>query len=74
MTQFEIIKNHLEKYKTITSMEAFQKYGITRLSATIFNLRAEGNRIVTEYQTSKNRYGERTTYAVYRLVKDNGGN
>ena len=73
MTQFEIIKNHLEKYHTITSMEAFKRYGITRLSATIFNLRAEGNRIVTEYQTSKNRYGEKTTYAVYRLVKDNGG-
>lgn len=74
MTQFEQIKEHLEKYKTITSMEAFQKYGITRLSATIFNLRAVGYVIDTERVNSKNRYGERTNYAIYRLVKDNGGN
>ncbi|MDO4379085.1 MAG: helix-turn-helix domain-containing protein [Erysipelotrichia bacterium] len=69
MTQLEIIKNHLKQYHTITSMEAFQRYGITRLSATIFNLRNEGNIIDTEYQTSKNRYGEKTTYAVYKLIK-----
>ena len=74
MTQFEIVKTHLEKYHTITSMEAFQRYKITRISAVIYNLRNTGLKIVTEYETTKNGYGERTTYAVYRLVKEHGGN
>ena len=73
MTQFEIVKTHLEKYHTITSMEAFQRYKITRISAVIYNLRDSGLKIVTEYETTKNIYGERTTYGVYRLVKEHGG-
>lgn len=73
MRYLDIVRNHLEKHNTITSKIAFEKYGITRLSAVIYNLRDAGLKIVTEYETSKNRYGEKTTYAVYRLVKDNGG-
>ena len=73
MTYLDIVRNHLEKHNTITSKTAFEKYGITRLSAVIYNLRDAGLKIVTEYETGKNRYGGKTTYAVYRLVKDNGG-
>lgn len=74
MEQFDMIKNHLEKYHTITSMEAFKRYGITRLSAVIYNLRDAGLKIVTEFETTPNRYGKKTTYAVYRLVKEDGRN
>lgn len=71
MTYTEIIKEHLEKYGSITSKEAINKYGNTRLSATIYILRSQGLNILTDYETSKNRYGKPTTYAVYRLVKAN---
>lgn len=52
----------------ITSAEAFTLFGITRLSARIYELRDSGMNIVTISETSKNRYGNPTTYARYRLV------
>lgn len=46
--QIEKVLNHLRKHKKgITSMEAFWKYRITRLSAKIFELREKGYRIHT---------------------------
>lgn len=68
MTQTKAIENHLFKYKKISSKEAFKKYGVTRLSGLIFNLRKKYT-ITTEYKTIKNRYGNTTNYAVYTLVK-----
>ena len=69
MTYTEIIKGHLEKYGSITSKEAINKYGNARLSATIYILRSQGLNIITDYETSKNRYGKPVTYGVYKLVK-----
>lgn len=42
MTHKEAIRHHLRIYGSITSYEAIQKYGCTRLSAIIFQLRKEG--------------------------------
>ena len=69
MTYTEIIKEHLEKYGSITSKEAINKYGNTRLSATIYILRSQGLNIITDYETSKNKYGKSVTFGVYKLVK-----
>lgn len=68
MTQTKAIENHLLKYKKISSYVAFKKYGVTRLSGLIFNLRKKYV-IATEYRTIKNKFGNKTTYAVYTLVK-----
>ena len=38
-SQRNFVINYLNHYKTITSMEAFKYYGITRLSAIIHTLR-----------------------------------
>ena len=40
-TQRQVIRNHLFSGGTITTMEAFGKYGITRLSAIIHVLRVK---------------------------------
>ena len=40
-----------------------------RLGARIFDLKREGYEIKKETETSKNRYGEDTSYARYRLVE-----
>ena len=64
------IKNHLKKHKKITSMEAFERYGCTRLSAKIFDLRKQGwviDSIPTEGHT---RYGDATIYSTYRFVSE----
>lgn len=39
MTHEERVIRHLKEYKSITSWEAIQEYGITRISAYIYNLR-----------------------------------
>lgn len=48
LTQCETILSHLDKYESITSYEAFERYGITRLSGRIKELRDRGYAIVTD--------------------------
>ena len=68
-TQKMQVLKHLKNHKNgITSMTAFERYGITRLSGRIFELRQEGFEIVTDNVTVKNRFGHVVTYARYRLV------
>ena len=68
-TQCEKILRHLKDYGSITSQEAMQEYGIMRLASRINDLRRGGVLIVSETATGKNRYGETTRYAVYRLAE-----
>jgi predicted methyltransferase len=46
MNQKDQVLNHFSKKKSITSWEAIQKYGITRLAAVICDLKLNHN-IVT---------------------------
>mgnify|MGYP006073036301 CR=1 FL=1 len=69
-SQISDIIDHLGKYKTITSMEAIEMYGATRLSGIIYILKERGFDIETELLEVKNRYGHVTRIAVYHLVKD----
>lgn len=68
MNQMTAIKKHLKKYKKITSMQAFELYGCTRLSAKIFDLRKQGWVIDSIPTQTENRYGETTIYSTYRYV------
>lgn len=68
-TQKEIIKKRLQKEGSITSYEAFVRYGITRLSAIIYDLRREGMDISSEIITKRNRYGNTCNFAKYTLAK-----
>ena len=62
MTQLEEIARHLEETGRITSYEAFSEYGVTRLSAIIFKLKAKGYCIQTEIMNSVNRYGRKVHF------------
>ena len=64
------IRKHLERVGHITSMEAYDLYGLTRLSSVIYVLRRRGMNIISESAAGIDRYGNRMSYAVYRLVKD----
>lgn len=64
-TQKEQVLNHLKKNGSITTMVAFNRYSITRLSARIWELRKDGYEITTENETRKGK-----TYARYRLGGD----
>lgn len=68
-TQEATVKNHLDTYGKISTWDAFQEYGITRLSAVIFNLKRNGLDITTDYKSTTTRLGNKTQYAEYKLVK-----
>lgn len=67
MTQNERILRHLEDYGSITSLEAMKEYGIMRLASRISDLKKQGIPIEKEMVSSKNRYGEPTSFARYSL-------
>lgn len=50
--------------KGVTSLEAFDKWKVTRLSSIIYNLKKRGYNIETEI-----RYEKGVGYAVYRLKR-----
>lgn len=64
------VLEYLKKHKSITSLEAFEKFGATRLSAIIFVFREKGMNIITQTIETKNRYGEKTMYAKYILLDE----
>lgn len=64
-TQKTKVLEHLNKHHHITSLQAINLYGATRLSDIIFKLRKEGYDIITEQITTVNRYGNVTNYAKY---------
>lgn len=60
---------YLKEHKSITTFVAFEKLGITRLSAIIFNLRAYGFNIKSVQKSGVNRYNEKIHFVEYVLMK-----
>jgi hypothetical protein len=58
----------MQEYGKITTMEAFEYLGITRLSARIKDLRDSGVKISTNVIEVENRFGEKCRVAEYRLI------
>lgn len=67
MTQNERILRHLHDFGSITPLEAMKEYSCMRLGARIWELKRAGYQIDRKMEQSKNRYGERVTYARYTL-------
>ena len=63
MTQNQQIKSYLEQGKTITPLQALNKFGCIRLAARVNDLRKEGLNITTKIVTKDGK-----TFASYRLV------
>lgn len=61
------ILEYLRAHKWLTSKEAFEKFGITRLSARIKDLRDKGYDIETVMVETTTRFGESCRYARYVL-------
>lgn len=59
------ITRHLLEKKNITSMEAIELYGATRLSGIIYNLRRKGYQIVNKEEMTIDRYGNECRYVRY---------
>ena len=67
MTQNDKILRHLEQHGSITPLEAYERYGIMRLGARIYDLKRMGYKITGISVDGVNRCGERVRYARYTL-------
>ena len=67
MTQCDRILRHMRDYGAIDPMTSIKEYGCMRLASRIADLKDQGHDIVSERTNGKNRYGEQTSYCVYRL-------
>lgn len=64
-TQKAMVLRHLQQFGRITSWEAIEFYGATRLSAIIHLLRQEGHKITSRNEKGRNRYGHPVKFANY---------
>ena len=69
LTQSRKILKYMMDFGSITPIEALKDLGVMRLGARIYDLEKQGFEILHERESGKNRYGEKTSYARYRLEK-----
>lgn len=67
MTQKDRVLQFLQEQGSITSLDAFRHIGCTRLSAVIFNLKEEGYEFETQFETKKNRWGDKVAFKRYTI-------
>ena len=70
MSQEMMVLNHLVTFGTISSLEAIQEYGITRLSDRIYRLRNKGYKITNDWITGSNRFGKKVRWVKYTLEEN----
>ena len=63
----KLVREHLEKYGSITSLEAIELYGATRLADIIYKLRNHGMEIDTIDMPFTDRFGTKSHYGKYVL-------
>lgn len=69
-TQEERVLDYMQRFGSITTLDAFNDIGITRLSAKIFNLKKQGYTIIDETIKVKNRFGEEGHVKKYMLAEE----
>ena len=68
-THCDRVVEYINQNGSITSRDAFIELGVTRLSAVVFDLKKKGYQVDTQFESSKNRWGDSTTYARYSFKK-----
>ena len=66
-SHMDLIAQHLIDHGSITTWEAIELFGCTRLSARISDLRKKRWVISRSMETGRNRYGHTSNYARYTL-------
>ena len=67
MNKTKAVLEWLQTHASISSMEAIQSFGATRLSAIIFKLRKRGYNIETVKCEGTDRFGNKMQFARYYL-------
>ena len=66
--QKQRVIDYINKFGSISSWEAYADLGITQLGARIDQLKKEGYNFKTEWESSKNKIGDKTEYKRYYLI------
>ena len=78
LTQINDVLKHLQEKGSITSVDAFYDYGVSRLSAVIYVLRNRGHIIESKTEKGKTRYNRPCKWARYvykgSVASENCGN
>lgn len=69
MTQRERVLWYIQKYGSITALDAFKDLGITQLSARLCELQDMGYRFNKVQESAKNRFGEKVCFIRYSLTE-----
>jgi hypothetical protein len=64
------ILDYMRQFGSISTIEAFNDLGVARLASRIHDLKGQGYNIISETKTSKNRFGENTSFKVYKLAEE----
>ena len=68
ITQRDRVINYIREFGSISSWEAYKDLGITQLATRIKELKEQGYDFKTEWESSTNRFGEKTDYKRYYLA------
>lgn len=69
-TQNERILDYIERFGSITHLEALRDLGVQRLASRISDLKRLGYPIVSEWEEFHNRFGEKGQVKRYRMGGD----
>lgn len=64
-TQYDKVLKYIDEHGSITPMEAFTEFGITRLAARVNELQRKGIILERKMESGKNRFGENVRYMRY---------
>lgn len=70
INQRQRIINYINQFGSITSKDAYDDLGITQLATRIKELKEQGYKFETKWESSKNRYGEKVDFKRYFLEKE----
>ena len=68
LSQHEKILNYIDQFGSITTMEAFNDLGITKLATRVSELIRDGFPIQKDLEHGTNRFGESTHYMRYSIA------
>lgn len=72
-TQNERILNYINRFGSITQLEALRDLGVMRLASRVSDLRRQGYSIISKVEAVENRFGEKVRIKRYSLeVYDDG--
>ena len=68
--QRNLILEYIKKFGSITSWDAYADLGITQFATRVKELKEQGYKFYTTWESRKNRYGKKVDFKRYFLVEE----